>query len=477
MFYTVIVGGGFAGTLTAIQLIEKSEESLAISIINDSNEPNTGVAFSPNNKKHLLNVVTQKMSAFPDKPDHFLDWVMQQPFYCDMDISLVAQSFMPRAVYGVYLKALWTQAKELARKKGIRVEELNNHVIEIEPGLKGYVVKTKEGKVIICHAVVLATGNQLPRNHGVEDNRFYDQSSLYYRNPWQREAIENLPTHCPVLIIGNGLTMVDTVSAIMEQGYPEQIISVSPNGFQLLPHRHTGMEYKKLETDIQPGMSLNDWVCLINKHRKLIRQLGISAEPIIDAIRPITQDIWMGLSLQEKRLFLRRLNPVWNVARHRVPLHIHDSLQQWRFAGKLQTYAGRIVSLTDAGNFVRVVLRQKTTGTLIELEVSRIINCSGPEADVSKMEKGLLATAYDKGLLRPDEMRLGLDAHWPSMRLYRSNGQLHKGWYTLGTNLRGVLWESTSVKEIREQADLLATQLLLQKSTTKENIYISQVMA
>jgi uncharacterized NAD(P)/FAD-binding protein YdhS len=73
-----IIGGGFTGTMITVQLIDKSTEQCEIILINERETLNKGIAYNPYSDKHLLNVITGKMSAYPDNPDHFLDWVMQK---------------------------------------------------------------------------------------------------------------------------------------------------------------------------------------------------------------------------------------------------------------------------------------------------------------------------------------------------------------------------------------------------------------
>ena len=54
-----------------------------------------------------------------------------------------------------------------------------------------------------------------------------------------------------------------------------------------------------------------------------------------------------------------------------------------------------------------------------------------------------------------DPLRLGLDA-LPDGRLVGRDGQASSLLFTLGPPLRGVLWESTAIPEIRVQAAALA---------------------
>ncbi len=469
MYHIGIIGGGFCGTMTAVQLIRKCVSPVKITLVSERESLNRGCAYNPYSTEHLLNVVTGQMSAFPERPGHFLDWVMNMPEYAGDDRNMISNSFMPRSLYGRYLSQVWQAAKLHAHDKGIEVEEVEDLAESLAPGRSFVEIGTHLGKQIICHDVVLATGNQLPRNHELADNSFYENSTNYFRNPWEEASVSNPPDHLPVLLIGNGLTMVDTVIGLEENGYSDKIISISPNGFNLLPHRHSGISYGKLLEEVIPGMGLLEWLGLVNKHRKRVRKLGVSAEPIIDSLRQLSQDIWLGFTQREKELFLKRLRHLWTVARHRVPLQIHDRLQQLRLEHKLEAHAGRILNMVDAGNFIRVEWLNKKTGAIQKIDVARVINCSGPETDLEKMD-GLLKDCFEKGYLVQDRFKLGIEVEWPSMLVLDARGHAHSNVFAIGSNLRGVLWETTSVRELREQAANLAETLKWKSDTLKKGV-------
>lgn len=113
----LIAGGGFTGTIAAVHLIQKATDAFELIIINQKESFNRGIAFNPNSKKHLLNVIASKMSAFKKESHHFLDWVMQQPAYAGKDKNLIANSFLPRYVYGTYLEDIWQNAVHISRQK------------------------------------------------------------------------------------------------------------------------------------------------------------------------------------------------------------------------------------------------------------------------------------------------------------------------------------------------------------------------
>jgi uncharacterized NAD(P)/FAD-binding protein YdhS len=121
-----IIGGGFSGIMTAVNLIIKAETPIEINIIDKSESIVTGIAYNPYSEKHLLNVSTGKMSAFPDDPDHFLNWVLKRSEYLGIDKELIRYSFLPRFVYGDYLKSIWNEYRD--KKNFIKVNTITGTV-------------------------------------------------------------------------------------------------------------------------------------------------------------------------------------------------------------------------------------------------------------------------------------------------------------------------------------------------------------
>jgi len=455
-----IIGAGFSGIFTAIQLIKQATSPIEITIISEKASFGRGIAYTPYSKKHLLNVITQKMSAFGDDPNHFLDWVMSQDDFKEKDREVIANSFMPRYLYGEYMDHVRSQYISLASSKNIKYHELYDEVqdIEIEEGQITLTLSNSQNHLIV-NECVLASGNILPRNpNGISKSVLAHPN--YYQNPWEGNYVRNIDHTKPILIIGNGLTMVDSVLGLLEHGYQNQIISVSPNGFNILPHRHNGLHYKKLAEEMPTNGKLYDYVKLIFKHVRLVREHGVSAEPVIDSIRPFTQKIWKSLSESDKALFMSRFRHLWGVARHRIPLHIHDLIQKLRIQNRLEIISGKIVSVDVAKDEFAVTIFDKKRQRNLTTTYGKIINCTGPETDISKLENGLLVNIFKKGYISQDPLCLGIRTNPDNFCILDRIGKEQAGFYTLGSNLKGELWESTAVNELRSQCERLASLLL-----------------
>lgn len=453
-----IIGGGFSGIMTAYHLINNTITSLEITIIDSTQSIGKGIAYTPYSKKHLLNVSSEKMSALPNSPNHFLEWVMTRDEYCSEDPKIISKSFLPRYLYGEYLTDIWLDTIKVAILKKIKLNIINDHVIDLSSSDTGVKLKLTD-KNIDCNECIIATGNQIPRNPQIK-NLNYFKSPTYFQNPWTIDSVSNLNNDLPILIIGNGLTMVDTVLGILENGFKNKIYSISKNGFTILPHRSSSAINSDFSSELPETPSLLSVLTLVNKHRKHLRNLGLSAESIIDFLRPQTQKIWRSFTLTEKRKFMNRLRHFWGVARHRIPLHIHDQIQQLQLQNRLKIVSGKIIDIHETNDSVSVLFHSKKQNQTKELSVSRVINCTGPETDLEHSQNELLKNCFHKELLAQDELKLGIKTDLNSFQTINSKGQKQTHIYTLGTNLKGELWESTAINEIRIQAQQLAKVIL-----------------
>ncbi|MDP3469719.1 MAG: FAD/NAD(P)-binding protein [Daejeonella sp.] len=455
MIKIAIIGAGFSGTMIGVHLIKMANVPIEIKLINETDALNTGIAYNPYSKKVLLNVVSSRMSAFASDPDHFLNWLMLQDHFRDKDRTLIANSFLPRCLYGEYLKDIWKDALIQAEGKKIQVDVINSSVKDLTLLNDSIDLELKDKSRLSANYAIIASGNHLPGNPKIKSS-FFSRSAKYFQNPWDIRSVSGINSKEPVLIIGNGLTMVDTVIGLLENGFQGKIVSISPNGFNILPHRHNGLSYTKLVEEIGEKTSLFELVKLFNKHMKLIREYGLSAEPLIDSLRPLTQTIWKRLTIDEKRIFMTRLRHLWGVARHRIPLHIHDKLQQLRIEGRLHIVSGKLLDIIENEDNIMAMYYDKKEKQTVQLAVSRVINCTGPETDLLKLDDNYLKKALLQGILSQDELKLGINADPDTFEALDSSGHIQSGLYVMGSNLKGLLWESTAVSELRVQAEKIA---------------------
>src|SRR5690242_13535916 len=91
----VVVGAGFSGAATAINLLRLGGQTrLRVILVNKSGRMARGVAYGTRSAEHVLNVPVGNMSALPEDPEHFLR-------FCQwLDPAVTPASFVSRRVYG-----------------------------------------------------------------------------------------------------------------------------------------------------------------------------------------------------------------------------------------------------------------------------------------------------------------------------------------------------------------------------------------
>jgi uncharacterized NAD(P)/FAD-binding protein YdhS len=199
--HIAIIGGGFCGMMTTVHLLENAKHPLKITIINSGYPFGKGVAYSAYSDSHLLNVTAGNMSAFPDKPTHFIDWVHTRKEYNNIDKELLARTFLPRNIYGEYLEDIWNK-RFTARKPGIELNIIEDRALDIELKKDSVFIKLQSNPVVEADKAILATGNSEPRDPFIPNSSFFSHPS-YFRDSWKKESTHKV------------LTMVDTVLGLI----------------------------------------------------------------------------------------------------------------------------------------------------------------------------------------------------------------------------------------------------------------------
>lgn len=443
-----IIGSGFSGALVAANLLRNATIPLTIKTIERNSKFGRGVAYGTKIESHLLNVPAGKMSAFPQEPNHFLNWLSENGY-----VEFTPSSFVPRRIYGDYVATVLQEAEENA-PDFVRLERIVDEAIAIEVSSENIIIYLSGGECFCVDKVVLALGNfpaSLPEPLASLENR-------YITDAWSDDAIAELNTNDSILLIGTGLTMVDIVVALQEKGFQGKIHAVSRHGLMPLRHQQTTIYPAFIDIETAPKTARR-LLHLVRQEIKLADEKGHNWRAVIDAIRPVTQILWQSLPYKEQKRFLRHVKAYWEVHRHRIAPKIADNLEIAKAADQLIYYGGRIQSWEALENGVNVTIRQRETGENQVLYVNRIINCTGSDCNYRRLQHPLLASLQEQRLIRPNSFSIGIDTA-TNGALIDADGKISDQLYTLGTPRKGDLWETTAVPEIRVQAANLAIAIL-----------------
>lgn len=446
-FTVAIIGGGFAGTTLAAQLLRKSGQTVSVVLIERSGQLGRGVAYGTQCAEHLLNVPAQKMTAYPDEPDHFLHWARH-----NFDPGVKTGDYLPRRVYGRYVASVLQQ--EIDRHPG-RFIHAQDEAVSLARVGGTTEITLRSGQVVFANKVVLALGNFPPGDPRLPGKTPHSQR--YVSNPWAASKPSDSAQDESVLLVGSGLTSVDIAISLRARGFGGTIHILSRRG--LLPQSHQATAPWPAFWDENSPKNIRGLMRLIRAQARAAEQQGISWRAVIDSIRPFSHAIWRSLPRQEQRRFLRHVRPYWEVHRHRIANQIHNQLTAQRERGQIEIHAGRITQYVEDPAGVEVTYRDRESGALKRLRVHRVINCTGPEADCRRIENLLLANLLRHKMVRPDPLFLGLDTSEEGA-LTNAHGEASEFLYTLGPSRRGSLWETTAVPEIRVQASQLAVHLV-----------------
>ncbi|HEY0244476.1 MAG TPA: FAD/NAD(P)-binding protein, partial [Mucilaginibacter sp.] len=289
-----VIGGGFCGILTAIHLMNYGKLKAQLYIINKGYPLVKGVAYNPHTLSLLLNVPNGKMSAFPDQPDHYVKWLKNEnPHYAEE--NNLSSAFSTRQEYGNYLSHLWEHAiNKIDSNKTINI--VNDYADDITKDNGLLHISLREGRILVADVAILATGNANP---GIPNGitRSMLKSKYYFANPWNKSCVENINTQGDILIIGAGLTAIDTIIGIKQRDFQDRIHTISPNGYRIKSWQEDKTPYTSayMTEIVNENTSLLQLLRFFNKHRKIAMSLDQSVYAIVDSFRPHTQKIWQSL--------------------------------------------------------------------------------------------------------------------------------------------------------------------------------------
>lgn len=451
-----IIGGGASGTLVAAQLLRQATRPVRVLLLERMSEVGRGVAYGTRCAEHLLNVPAGRMGAFPDQPGHFLAWLHRHAGREGVPAAAEAADFLPRRLYGEYLRAVLDEARAGAAP-GVELEEIKAEVVDIEGQESGVRLRCGGGQGLAADRVVLAIGN-LPGEYPIRAALPVYRTQYYVHVPWIPGVLAGISKDAEILLVGAGLTSIDLAIELHGQGHTGVIHALSRRG--LLPQEHRAAPaYPDFLANQPLPATARELSRRVRAEVKAARAHGIDWRPVVDALRPHSPAVWQNFSWEERARFMRHLRPFWEIHRHRVAPAVAERIAALRASGQLRFYAGRLTELRERGEGAGAKFRLRGTTQVRELQVARVINCTGPRTDYSKYQHPLLRNLLANGLIDHDPLALGISAT-AAGEVLDHNERVVNWLYTIGAPLKGDLWECTALPEIRAQARLLGQKLL-----------------
>ena len=446
-----IIGAGFSGTIAALHLLDRLP-SRTLLLCERSPTFARGAAYATREPLHLLNVRAANMSAYPDRPRHFTEWLertrieLPSEDWAQQVHDTGVGTFVSRDLYGRYLTSLVQGV--LAEDRGaLRLHLMPDEVIDLTPTSQGHCLTLAGGRQYAVAGAILAAGHLLRSQGG---------DGVSITNPWSPSALEDLDPGQPVVVLGTGLSMVDMVMQLWASGFPGPVIAISRRG--LLPHSH--VPTPSWPTPVFRHAEQQSLAQLTHRLRQEVAKAqaqGVAWQSVVDSLRQMTAHLWQRLPQAEQSRFLRHARPWWDVHRHRMAPPIAQQIAGLVRQGYLQVRAGRLTDIETSGRQARVRYRPRHGGELVSLEAQRVLDARGIAA-VAETQDPLVTRLLDRGLVRLDRHRLGLDVT-PDLQAVARSGSTTPALWMLGPLARGVFWECTAVPDIRLQAVQLAVRV------------------
>jgi uncharacterized NAD(P)/FAD-binding protein YdhS len=459
-----IIGGGFSGGMLALHLIEQRAQIDEILVVDDRKTIGLGQAYSAKAPWHLLNIRAVGMSPLVDRPDAFVNFLAEQSDLPPEAGSPIGERFVPRLFYGRFLSELIETAEH--HSAGLpHLSHLRERAVAVQRNAissEGFEVLLADGRSFRVDRLVLALGNLRP---GKPKNipAGFVETRRYIGDPWDPGAISSIPQDARVLLIGTGLTAVDSILSLAAQNHHGLMTAVSRHGLLSRSHSDTGGQFWPSFIDPQAAKPVRELLILVRDQLKAAAAAGVSWQAVVNSLRAATQDLWRQLPEAEQARFIRHVRPWWDVHRHRIASSKWREIQNLIASGQLTVKAGRIENYRRVGDSTEAEFRPRSQSGVIRLCFDWLINCSGPNYDFATSDQPLLRQMLATGLIRPNKHRLGVEVDETSAIVDRE-GRIARDLYAMGPMLRGQYWEINGVPEIAQQARELA-KLLARLST------------
>ncbi len=437
----VIVGGGCSGLLVAVHLLRNGFRD-PIAIFEPRAALGHGLAYSTAFDEHLLNVCAGKMSGLSSEPTHFADWLRARKWP-----GASPEAFVPRRIYGEYLSGLLTEQLSIG---GHNFRHVHSEVAAIHTAGETARLTLANGLTLAADKVVLALGNPPFGPHlgtptpGMEHR--WDPS------PWLGGALQLRAPGERILLLGAGQTAVDAALALQSQPGGCRVYMLSRSGH--LPQAHV-THSNGSPPPVAQGSSLR---CIFRELRDRTRagqEAGIGWQSTIDALRPVSNEIWQELSLSDRRRFLRHLKTYWETHRSRTAPLVHERLDCHRAHGRVEVIAGRLRSSRCRAGAIEACIALRH-GAERYLQIDRVINCTGIHENYHARPRPLIAALLREGLAHANDLGIGFRTDDDGALTGLASHLL----FTLGPPRRGQLFETIAVPEIRAQAEALAKRLM-----------------
>ncbi|NYT59328.1 FAD/NAD(P)-binding protein [Alcaligenaceae bacterium] len=420
-----IVGGGSTATSFLAQLIETLDKSgihgsRRIVVFEPLPDVGPGEPYAEDLPTNLLNIPAGKMSAYAGDRGHFLKWVESQGDAILQKYGvnhLDAGTFLPRPMFGEYLKEVWQDLCANAKILGVNVQQVAVRVdgIALSPENSCVHLETRKG-VYGASRVVLCNGN-LPSASYTD----LQGCKGYFNSPYPVTKLAALvEREASVGIIGTSLSAIDAIVALVESGHAGPLLSVSRSGrlpsvrsavapstpivpptaeeiASLVQSEDRGLTLEALFSLLSERLTASgdalDWTDVLgygsDPQTALEREIDASStlprnwQSIAISLNDSIEHAWRLMPDSEKRSFYAKWRSLWMTRRATFPLTNALKIKQYLNEDRLQIQAGsNDLAIQPAGDGFEITF-SGANGSRHRRHVDYIVNATGMSTNVA----------------------------------------------------------------------------------------------
>lgn len=444
-----IIGGGLSGTLLAHYLLHDDRQPMTVYLFEkDYQQLSRGIAYRTAGETQLLNVPAASMNLHNMRAGDFYQWLISKN-----QANVLPGDFVPRHLFGAYLKELFQKSLDQARY--VKVKIITDEVVDILKEEDLLHLSTTNGHAYTVAKAVVANGI-LPAADPFTVTLDIKLSERYQSNPWNFRYMDHLKHNDHVLLIGTGLTMLDHAIGLLNADKNLHVTAFSRRGFLPLPHK-AYQAYSFPDFTIVPTEDIGKLLRSVKDYYTKHKVNGLDWRDLIDRVRSQVPVLWKTLNSASKKRFIRHLKPYWEIHRHRAPQEVLDVIESAIQEGRFKLMKGKVAAVTTKGHHLTVALI--SSNGVRNVDANYLLNSSGLQQDIALTSDTLLKKLLERGYMIPDRNALGIETD-DQGAFECAEGD--KNIFTLGALRRAAVFECTAAKEISEQAYLLSQNIMKQ---------------
>lgn len=502
-----IVGGGAAGASVAHYLVRSLGNTpvkveAEIKLYEKRGVIGPGLAYQRDNDVLLMNMVSQDASLFADEPENFWRWLAsteqhQYKHYALTGSSIIPNGYVPRGLFGCYMRHMFERVITLAALSGIKLSKHHSEVVGIRKLGERYELTTATGESSSFDYVILCTGNTKPADiYGLSGH------ARYINEPYPVQPyLGKIGPHDRVAVIGTQLTAVDVAIVLAHQGHQGPIHLVSrtrelPSIRSILePYQLKYMTLANLralrekghgEVRLQDLLRLlrkefaavgADWKEVLFRYKDAIEpdeyfakglQDSLKKQPwqwVMVAIDHVIEHFWDALSEEDKTTFMKRYHRNWNSRRAPLPVPTAYKIHSLLASGQLKFKSGITnIQVANQGLFQVTYAPDPELGSepLVD-EFDWVINATGPAREVNENEDSIVNDLLNAGAATKHQHG-GIQVEFESSAVIDVNGIPNRKLYAIGQLASGTYYFVSSLEMVslrsREVANNVVQHIL-----------------